>query len=153
MIDDQFAAYEARVERGAKLKAEILPHNKGVLFDALATAGIATVTIDFDGYGDSGSFQEATAFSAENAEIQLPIADITVKTVAFETDTVGVKDKVTTARDFLEALASDFLEETHSGWEDGEGAYGLFRFSLADRTITLEYNERYVDSHFHEHEF
>ena len=153
MIDDQFAAYEARVERGARLKAEILPHNKGVLFDALAGAGIATVTIDFDGYGDSGSFQEATAFSGENAEIPLPTLDITVRTVVFETDTVGVSDKVTTARDFLEDLASDFLEETHSGWEDGEGAYGQFRFSLADRTITLEYNERYVDSHYHEHEF
>src|ERR1700758_2523811 len=122
MIDDQFAAYEARVERGAKLKAEILPHNKSVLFDALAAAGIATVTIDFDGYGDSGSFQEATAVSAEDAEVQLPVADITVKTVVFETDTVGVSDKFTTARDFLEDLASDFLEDTHSGWENGEGA-------------------------------
>jgi hypothetical protein len=153
MTDDQFAAYEARVERGAKLKAEILPHNKGVLLDVLAAAGIATVIIDFDGYGDSGSFQGATAFSAENAEIQLPIADITVKTVVFETDTVAASDKVTTARDLLEDLAADFLEDTHSGWEDGEGAYGQFRFSLADRTITLEYNERYVDSHYHEHQF
>jgi Family of unknown function (DUF6878) len=153
MIDDQFAAYEARVERGARLKAEILPHNKGVLFDALAGAGIATVTIDFDGYGDSGSFQEAAAFSAENTEIPLPAPDIVVKTVVFETKTVSVSDKVTTARDFLEELTSDFPEETHSGWEDGEGAYGQFRFSLADRTITLEYNERYVDSHLHEHEF
>ena len=153
MIDDQFAAYEARVERGAKLKAEILPHNKGVLFDALATAGIATVTIDFDGYGDSGSFQEAAAYRAEKTQIPLPAPDIVVQTVVYETNTVSVSDKVTTARDFLEDLATDFLEETHSGWEDGEGAYGQFRFSLADRTITLEYNERYVDSHYHEDEF
>src|SRR5579875_1098185 len=114
MIDDQFAACEARVERGAKLKAEILPHNKGVLFDALATAGIGTVTIDFDGYGDSGSFQEAAAFSAENAEIPLPAPDIVVKTVVFGANTVSVSDKVTTARDFLEDFATDFLEETHS---------------------------------------
>lgn len=151
MTDDQFAEYEAKVERAAKLSAEILPHNKQLLFDALAAAGIAIVTIDFDGYGDSGSFDEATAFSAENAGIPLPMSDITIKTVAFETG--AIEDKTTTVRDFLDDLAGDFLEETHCGWEDGEGAFGQFRFSLADRTITLEYNERYVDWHYHEHEF
>lgn len=151
MTDDQFAAYEANVERAAKLNAEILPYNKGILFDALAVSGIAVVTIDFDGYGDSGAFQEPAAFSAESAEISIPMPDITVRTVVFETGII--EERVTTARDFLNDLASNFLEETHSGWEDGEGAFGQFRFSLADRTITLEYNERYVDSHYHEHEF
>lgn len=151
MSDERFAAYEAKVARSAQLNAEILPHNKGLLFDTLAAAGIAVVTIDFDGYGDSGSFEQATAFDAENAEIPLPTADITVKAVVFETG--AIEEKVTTARDFLDNLASEFLEETHCGWEDGEGSFGQFRFSLAERTITLEYNERYVDSHYHEHEF
>ena len=150
MTDGKFAAYEAKVARAAQRNAEILPHNKGLLFDALAAAGIAVVTIDFDGHGDSGSLQEAAAFSAENAEVPLPTSDMTIKTVVFETG--GIEEKVTTVRDFLDDLASDFLEETHSGWEDGDGAFGQFRFSLAERTITLEYNERYVDAHCHEHE-
>jgi hypothetical protein len=59
----------------------------------------------------------------------------------------------TTVREFIEKLACDFLEAMHLVWEDGEGAYGEFRFTLADRTITLEYNERYVDYHYHEHQF
>ena len=59
----------------------------------------------------------------------------------------------TTPREYIETLAYDFLESTHSGWEDGEGANGEFRFSLSERTITLDYNERYVDYTHHEHEF
>ena len=44
----------------------------------------------------------------------------------------------------IEAMAYDFLEQTHSGWEDGDGAFGplpdvakaptlLLRFALAVR--------------------
>lgn len=151
MIDKRFAEYESKCSRAAKLNAEILPDNKRVLFEALAAARIAVVTIDFDGYGDSGSFQGAAAFDANSPEIPLPTADITIKTVVFDTGVLA--EDVTTPRDYIESLVGKFLEHTHSGWEDGEGAYGQFRFSLAERTITLEYNERYVDSHYHEHEF
>lgn len=150
MDDNRFAEYEARCARFAGLNAEVLPHNKRVLFEALAVSGISTVTINFDGYGDSGSFEEPLAFGADNNEMPLPTDAICVKTPVF--DTGAITEDATTAREFIESLATDFLEETHSGWEDGEGAYGEFRFSLAERTITLEYNERYVDSHYHEHE-
>jgi hypothetical protein len=40
MRDVQFAAYEAKCEAAARLGAAILPHNKQVLFDALAAAGV-----------------------------------------------------------------------------------------------------------------
>jgi hypothetical protein len=43
-------------------------------------------------------------------------------------------------------MAYDLLEQTHSGWEDGDGAFGRFVFAFADHSITLEFNERYVDS-------
>ena len=151
MNDNRFAEYDAKCARAAELNVEILPHNKQVLFEALAAVGITAVTIDFDGYGDSGSFQEAAAFDANSAEIALPTVDMTIKTVVFDTGVLA--EEVTTPRDYIESLVGEFLEHTHSGWEDGEGAYGQFRFSLAERTITLEYSERYVDTHYHEHEF
>ena len=31
---------------------------------------------------------------------------------------------------------------THDGWENSDGAYGDFTFDVAERTITLDYNER-----------
>jgi hypothetical protein len=135
----------------AKLEAQILPGNKQVVFDALAAARIAVVNVTFDGSGDSGQFEELVGFTAENEEVEVPNDTIEIETVEFDSGLVS--RGTTTVREFIEKLACDFLEATHSGWEDGEGAYGEFRFTLADRTITLEYNERYVDYHYHEHQF
>ena len=55
--------------------------------------------------------------------------------------------------DAVETLVYAFLEETHGGWENNEGAYGEFTFNVAERTITLDYNERYEDSHYTQHRF
>jgi hypothetical protein len=151
MIDTQFAAYEARCATAAALETEILPHNKQVLFDALSAAGIDVVTVEFEGSGDSGQFEAPAGFDAKNTEVPIPADEITVKIVEFETG--AIREQTTTPREYIETLACDFLESTHSGWEDGEGANGEFRFSLSERTITLDYNERYVDYTHHEHEF
>jgi hypothetical protein len=151
MSDTQFAAYEAKCATAARLNAEILPYNKQVLFEALAAAGINIVTIAFDGSGDSGQFEEPVGYDAENRVVAIPTGDITVKSVDFDTGTVS--ERTTTAGDYIEALACDFLEETHDGWENGEGAHGEFFFALAERTITLDYNERYIEYSHHDHEF
>jgi hypothetical protein len=148
MSNAQFAAYEAKCAAAARLGAEILPHNKQVLFDNLAAAGIDVVTIGFDGSGDSGQFDAPMGFDAENREVVIPTGD---KSVDFDTGTVS--EVTVTVGDYIVTLACDFLEETHDGWEDGEGAHGEFRFSLSDRTITLDYNERYIEYNHYEHEF
>ena len=151
MSDVAFAAYEAKLAREAQLRAEALPHNKQVLFDTLAAAGIVVVTIAFDGSGDSGQFGQPVAFDAENNEQPVPAAPIIVKAVQFETGTLF--DMQTTLRVYLLDLACQLLDEKHSHWEDGEGAQGEFRFALEDRTITLDYNERYLEYDHQEYEF
>jgi len=124
MNNPQFAAYEARCAVAAQLHAAILPDNKKVLFGALSAAGIAVVTIEFDGSGDSGQMESVTAVGPENEELALPIQAITIKDVDF---TAGqVFEASTSIKEYLERLAYDFLETTHSGWEDGDGAYGEF---------------------------
>ena len=55
--------------------------------------------------------------------------------------------------DAIEKLVYDFLENSHWGWEDGDGAYGEFTFDVVDRTINLDYNERYTASVNYSHEF
>jgi hypothetical protein len=42
---------------------------------------------------------------------------------------------------------------THDGWENSDGAYGDFTFDIAERTITLDYNERYMQSEYSQHLF
>ena len=55
--------------------------------------------------------------------------------------------------DAIERLAYDFLDDTHCGWENNDGAYGDFTFDVAERTITLDYNERYTASEYSQHVF
>jgi hypothetical protein len=56
-------------------------------------------------------------------------------------------------REAIEELCYAFLEQTHDGWEDGDGAFGDFTLSVAEETIALDYNERYTESSNYTHEF
>ena len=58
-----------------------------------------------------------------------------------------------TVHDAIERLVFDFLAMTHDGWENSDGAYGDFTFDVAERTITLDYNERYMQSEYSQHVF
>ena len=46
---------------------------------------------------------------------------ITIKAAAFDTSTVG--ERTTTVQEFIENFECDFLEDSHSGWEDGESTW------------------------------
>ena len=151
MNDQTYAAYEAKLARARQLRAEIMPHNKQVLFDALSKAGIALVSLTFDGVGDSGRMEAPEAFGPDNASLPLPLSPITIKAVDVEAGCAIATDVF--VPDYLEELAYDLLGSTHSGWEDNEGAYGEFRFVPAEQSITLEYNERYLDTKLSCHEF
>jgi len=146
-----FTEYEAKTSAFAALRAQIFPDNKRTLFEVLASAGIDTVIVEFDGCGDSGQIESVTAFNAANEEIALPMTPIEMREVVFDDLTVSVSTQA--PREVIEAMAYDFLEQTHPGWEDGDGAFGQFTFTVADQSITLEFNERYVDSNYHQHEF
>ena len=151
MSSPDFAAYEAKCAAVRALQAEILPTNKAALFQALSYAGIRNVVVSFDGYGDSGQIESITATDAAGAEVAIPLTDITVKNVDF--DACTIIEATTTAGDFIETMAYYFLEQTHDGWENGEGAFGEFTFDVGEQSITLEYSERYVETHYHEYEF
>lgn len=151
MTSADFAAYEAKCAAAKARAEEILPANKVVLFDALARAGIETVVVCFDGAGDSGQIESIAGFGDGDTEITLPDEMLALSEVEF--DTATVKTVTHGIRATIERTAYDFLEETHSGWEDGEGAYGEFTFSVADRSIRLEYSERYTETNDSVHEF
>jgi hypothetical protein len=118
------------------------------LFDSLAAAGIETVTVIFDGYGDSGQIERIDVEPGEGA-ILLPSDRIEIA----RTESPEIERQTLTVREAIEALIYDFLRQTHSGWEINDGAYGEFTFDVAERTIKLDYNERYTSSENYSHEF
>jgi hypothetical protein len=143
--------YETLLSAFSQRQAELAPGNRAALFAALAAVGIHTAVVTFDGCGDSGQIEAVTGFAADNTEISLPDEHVEFRETAFADTTISMSVK--TVREIIEDMVYDLLEETHAGWEDGDGAYGEFTFSVPDQTITLAYNERFIDSTYHEHQF
>ncbi len=132
------------------LSESIHAANKEALFPALAAAGITSVLVHFDGSGDSGQIEEIDVVAGDKP-VDFPSGSIAISRAywgATEPEHIECN-----ARDAVETLAYALLEETHGGWENNEGAYGEFTFNIAERTITLDYNERYEDSHYTQHNF
>jgi hypothetical protein len=150
-LTPDLSAYFARERERERLEAEARPANRTALFNALDRLGAARAVVVFDGYGDSGQIESIEAFTADDTPV--PLGDERIPITRPVWDGSGVETEELTLADAVEALACLFLEQTHGGWENNEGAYGEFSFDVADRTITLEYNERLMTSEYHEHAF
>ena len=134
----------------AQLEAELFNLNKGVLLDALASAGVTHVVVTFDGYGDSGQIENVEVRSGDDA-IPMPEGTIEIAQAVWgqsepERSTVAIATAI-------ESLAYDVLERTHCGWENSDGAYGDITFDVAAHAITLDYNERYTATENFTHQF
>lgn len=142
-----FAEQANYVARAATLH----PANKTALFDALATAGITSVVVVFDGSGDSGQIEDIT-LHANDRVIPLPVmAPITIHSTFW--GSAEVRSESMTIDKAIEQLAYDFLAQAHGGWENNDGTYGEFTFDVGLRTITLDYNERYTAIETFQHTF
>jgi hypothetical protein len=142
--------FEEKQRAHKALSESVHAANKGALFPILAAAGITSILVRFDGSGDSGQIEEIDAVSGDKP-VSLPTGNVTIQRAewgASEAERIECS-----VNDAVEALVYAFLEETHGGWENNEGAYGEFTFNVAARTITLDYNERYEDTHYTQHSF
>jgi len=138
-----FTAWDQKEREQIRLANELLPANKTALFDALAAAGIEIVTVVFDGYGDSGQIENIEAKAGDEI-IALPPSQIEIAAPVWGSS--EIEHQTQPACEAIETLVYAFLSQTHGGWENNDGAYGDFTFDVAERTITLDYNERHMES-------
>jgi len=141
----------AEIEAEKSQRAALRPANKSAVFAALAGAGVATVTVSFDGYGDSGQIENIEAHDAANTSVPLP--DQTISIVVIVWGQSAPESRPMTLTEAIEHLVYDALSETHGGWELNEGAYGEFIFDVSTQEIRLDYNERMTVTEFHSHTF
>jgi hypothetical protein len=127
----------------ARIASEVLLTNKTALFDALAAAGITTVIVNFDGCGDSGQI-EMIEVKAGDDVIPLPTVQIEIASAVWGSTTIDRQSRP--LEEAIEILVYDVLNQNHAGWENNDGAYGEYTFDVAERTITLDYNERHMES-------
>jgi len=144
------AVFDMKQREYARRAEELLAANKAVLFDVLAVARIETVTVTFDGYGDSGQIERIDVEAGEEG-IPLPPDRIEIARTTWENPEIERLNQ--TIQEAIETLVYDFLRQVHSGWEINDGAYGDFIFDVAEGTIKLDYNERYTSSENFSHEF
>jgi hypothetical protein len=134
----------------ARIASEVLPANKTALFDALAAAGITTVIVNFDGCGDSGQVEMIEAKAGDDV-IPLPTVQIEIASAVWGSTTIDRQTRP--LEEAIEILVYDVLNQNHGGWENNDGAYGEYTFDVAERTITLDYNERRMESDYSQHVF
>lgn len=149
-LDDFVTRYLRESEEYRGQANRLDPANKDALFGVLAANGISHVVVTFDGYGDSGQIESIEAKAGDDS-IDLPKASVTL--VLAEMGKPDGTPETLSLEDALEAMAYDFLERTHAGWENNDGANGEFTFDVASRTVSLSYNERYSSSENYAHEF
>ena len=118
-IAETMARWQA--EREAANKAA-----RGELLPQLRALGIAQVTAEYEGYGDSGNIEDVTV---QPAGIALP------------------DDLSTKVGDFAWSVAY----HQHPGFENNEGGYGTLTWDVTADSITLDHADRYVEcSHSHD---
>jgi len=144
--DPAFASYDHCREALRKASQS----NKTAVFDALAAANITQVLVEFDGVGDSGQVETVTAFRGK-VQIAFPSTTIALQQASWgSTELRCIEEKLSQA---IETLCYDYLEETHDGWENNDGAFGEFSFSVEEREIELEFHDRYTATLTENHTF
>ncbi|MFG1377316.1 hypothetical protein V5G24_21175 [Xanthobacter sp. VTT E-85241] len=142
--------WSSKLDESHRQAVDRLTSNKETLFNALAAAGITSVAVNFDGYGDSGQIESIDALAGAEA-VSLP--DTLVEIAGLAWGEPEARTQLLSLRAAIEELAYDFLGQTHGGWQDGDGAYGDFTFDVEQRSISLDYNERYSATENYVHEF
>lgn len=150
-LDQAVPDYAALDAAHQALSARLHPANKADLFAVLAGAGVVTVTVAFDGYGDSGQIESVDAISKDGVSRELPATSIMIRRALWG-EAEPTSEEMTVA-EAVERLAYDLLGGAHPGWEINDGSYGAFVFDVAAGTITLDCNVRFTDSELHSSTF
>lgn len=140
----------AQIASENSARAALRPANKAAVFAALAGAGIATVVVTFDGYGDSGQIE---SIDTRSSDADVPLPEETIAIVGIVWGRSEPEARTLSVREAIEHLVYDALSETHGGWENNEGAYGEFVFDVPALEIRLDYNERITSSEYYAHTF
>lgn len=130
-------------------RQSVFAENRAALFDALERSFVTLVTVVFDGYGDSGQIVDIGVMADTAPDLRaINLDQKRMKWGGEEIETVTADLETT-----IEDLAYTLLEQTHGGWGNNEGAYGEFVLDVAERTIVLDFNERYLRTESYWHEF
>jgi hypothetical protein len=119
------------------------------IFEQLRAAGASSITISFDGSGDSGSIESVDIYNADNQRMQIDLTVIYPEEKSSWVDDKWItetEEKEMPIADALEAYCYDELQKTEIDWYNNEGGFGQMTINLDDKVeIELEVNTRYTE--------
>jgi hypothetical protein len=104
----------------------------------LKRRGITSVSIDYDGEGDSGQIAGIGATDAQNRPASL-LAPVRVALRSAK------PDRYPTLEDALEEFAWSLLAHYHGGFENNDGGFGTIHINVAKGSVCIEHNDRFSD--------
>lgn len=107
---------------------------------------VESVTVSFDGSGDSGSIQDVQyegRFDGAAVRVQIDKAVAEFDNGQWVTQHRLSEVNVTEA---IEAVTDEYLEHAGVNWYDGDGGFGELLIDVNDGTVSLEINVRSTDS-------
>ena len=93
---------------------------------ALRLAGVTFVRADYDGVGDSGSFEGFAFDGVGQSDLSAAIPEA--------------------LRSQVEGYFYDLLEVRHGGWENNDGAYGEFIWDVERNHLAHTHHMRFTDT-------
>lgn len=115
---------------------ETLEHVRRHLPEAareLKEAGVVSVHIEYDGCGDEGQIES-------------------IRYLGRDGKTLDLSGTANFSEERLMNLFYDLTQARHPGWQNNDGAFGEFVWSLDADTLRHEHNERFTDYETTEHE-
>jgi hypothetical protein len=97
-----------------------------VLRAELQKAGVATVYAEYDGCGDSGCFEAISCRSAAGESLEESLSE--------------------QLRQHVETYLYDLLEVRHGGWENNDGAFGVFSWDVVGDQLSQAHSTRYTET-------
>lgn len=113
---------------------------RGKMMQALREAGVKSVEIEFDGYGDSGNI-EGIAYTPP-ADGKAEVDDSPHEVTDWSQSGPERKVRNYTLDELVEEVCYSLLGSWHPGWEINEGSYGTFRIDAEADSIALTFNQR-----------
>ncbi|WP_196160856.1 DUF6878 family protein [Reinekea sp. G2M2-21] len=119
------------------------------LLPILRDRGVASVRVEFDGSGDSGSIEDVN-FDAPEGFNEKEVIDWPNVVKVWDSETRAFKFSETIEPtplvEIVERVTEDWLESTGVDWYNNDGGYGHFEFDVENARYGLDVNVRYTES-------
>lgn len=136
--------------------------NLDIMFDLLGGVGVESFVVTFDGGGDDGQIEESSEFKPQKKSVLKKAEALLEEVVEGAKVSNGTRygpngseqmwKENPTLNEIIESVCYESLEKVSGGWEINEGSYGSFHFDVKKRKMTLDFNERVIDSNNFQYE-